>query len=178
MLRLWKDVDAGALAAAVTASLEHLKPWMPWISFEPVTLENRRQLIAGWTRDWLEGRDATFGVFDVDGDVVGSAGLHRRGGPDALDIGYWIHVDYLRRGFATELTTALTTAAFNVDGITVVRVQTDEANKRSASVPAKLGFHRSAQIVEREPAACAPSKSGRVLDWTMTRTAWSERGLR
>lgn len=170
-LRRWQHADAGALSAGVTASLEHLRPWMPWIKFEPLTLAERVQLIEGWTRDWEEGGDVVFGVF-LDGEVIGAAGLHRRSGPGTLDIGYWVHVDHLRRGYATELTAALTTAAFGIDGITVVHVQTDEANEPSASVPAKLGFTRS-QIIECDPEA--PGESGRHIDWTMTPEVWSTR---
>ena len=29
---------------AVTESIEHLRPWMPWIADEPVTVEQRRAL--------------------------------------------------------------------------------------------------------------------------------------
>lgn len=170
-LRRWHHDEAGALAAAVAASVEHLRPWMPWISFEPLTRAERVQLIEGWTREWEDGGSVVFGVY-LDNEVVGGSGLHRRSGPGTLDIGYWIHVDHVRHGYATELTTALTSAAFAIDGIEVVHVQTDEANEASASVPAKLGFSRS-RINVRAPAA--PGESGREIDWTMTPDVWAAR---
>ncbi len=170
-LRRWRHDEAHPFAAAVAASLEHLRPWMPWVAFEPLTIEERVHLIERWTREWEEGGDVTLGIF-LDGEVIGSTGLHRRSGPGTLDIGYWIHVDHVRHGYATELTAALTTAAFEIDGIDVVHVQTDEANEASASVPAKLGFSRS-QIIVREPEA--PGESGRLIDWTMTPDVWSTR---
>ena len=167
-LRRWHHDEAAALSAGVAASLEHLRPWMPWARFEPLTLTERVRLIEGWTRDWEEGGDVVFGVF-LDGEMIGGAGLHRRSGPGTLDIGYWIHVDHVRHGYATELTAALTTTAFGIDGIQVVHVQTDEANEASASVPAKLGFRRSATN-KRVPEA--PAESGRLIDWTMTPDMW------
>ena len=170
-LRRWRHDEAGALSAGVAASIDHLRPWMPWARFEPLTLAERVRLIEGWTRDWEEGGDVAFGVF-LDGEIIGGAGLHRRSGPGTLDIGYWIHVDHVRHGYATELTAALTTTAFGIDGIQVVHVQTDEANEASASVPAKLGFRRSATI-DRAPEA--PAESGRLIDWTMTPDVWSAR---
>jgi ribosomal-protein-serine acetyltransferase len=173
VLRRWRHDEAAALSAGVTASLDQLRPWMPWAKFEPLTPAERVDLIEGWTRGWEQSRDVVFGVY-LDGEVVGVSGLHRRSGPGTLDIGYWIHVDHVRHGYATELTAALTTAAFEVDGIEVVHVQTDEANEASAAVPAKLGFSR-AQIIEREPEA--PAESGRLIDWTMTPDIWATRAV-
>jgi len=174
VLRRWSHDEAPLLSTAVAESIDHLRPWMPWITFEPLTREERVQLIEGWTRDWEDGGDVVFGVF-LDGAVVGGAGLHRRSGPGTLDVGYWIHVDHTRLGFATELTAALTSTALALDDIDVVHVQTDEANKASAAVPAKLGFSR-ARVVERDPEA--PAESGRLTDWTMTAEAWSTRASR
>ena len=159
------------MGAAVAASLDHLRPWMPWAKFEPLTPDERVLLIEGWTREWEDGGDVHFGVF-LDGEVVGGAGLHQRTGPRTLDIGYWIHVGHVRHGYATELTAALTTAALELDGIDIVHVQTDEANEASAAVPAKLGFSRS-RVITREPAA--PAESGRHIDWTMAADVWERR---
>ena len=171
VLRRWSHDEAPLLSTAVAESIDHLRPWMPWITFEPLTREERVQLIEGWTRDWEDGGDVVFGVF-FDGAVVGGAGLHRRSGPGTLDVGYWIHVDHTRLGFATELTAALTSTALTLDDIDVVHVQTDEANEASAAVPAKLGFTRE-RVVEREPEA--PAESGRLIDWTMTAPTWATR---
>ena len=170
-LRRCHHDEADVLSAAVQASIEHLRPWMAWIAFEPLTTAERVELIEGWTRTWEDGGDVVYGVF-LDGEMVGVAGLHHRSGPGTLDIGYWIHVDHLRHGYATELTAALTTAAFEIDGIEVVHVQTDEANEASSGVPAKLGFRRS-RIIERSPEA--PAESGRLVDWTMTPDVWAAR---
>lgn len=128
-------------------------------------------MIENWTRSWESDTSVTFGVF-VDGEVAGGAGLYRRGKPRTLDIGYWIHVDHLRNGYATEVTEALTTAAFEVEGTEIVRVQTDEANVASAGIPAKLGFTAS-RIVERPPEA--PAESGRLIDWEITPDVWATR---
>jgi ribosomal-protein-serine acetyltransferase len=171
VLRRWRHDEVGIMAAAVATSIDHLRPWMSWIKVEPLTHLERVQLIERWTRVWEDGGDVVYGVF-LDGDVVGSSGFHRRQGLGTLEIGYWIHVDHVRHGYATELTAALTTTAFEIHGIEVVHVQTDEANEASAAVPAKLGFSR-ARIIEREPEA--PAESGRLIDWTMTADVWATR---
>ena len=46
VLRRYQRHDAPALAVAVGESLEHLRPWMPWIALEPTTLEQREELLA------------------------------------------------------------------------------------------------------------------------------------
>ncbi len=168
-MRRWHHDEAAALGAAVHANLDHLRPWMPWIAFEPMTLDERVQLIEGWTIEWEVGNDCTYGVF-LEGEIVGSTGLHQRGAPGTLDIGYWVHADYVRRGLASEIATALTTAAFGLDEIDAVRICVDEANVASLGVPTKVGFQHT-ETVEREPEA--PAESGRLTVWTMTREQWS-----
>jgi ribosomal-protein-serine acetyltransferase len=51
VLQAWTVEDAAALHEAVVASVDHLRPWMPWIAAEPQTVEQRAALIAGWERD-------------------------------------------------------------------------------------------------------------------------------
>lgn len=168
VLRRWQHDDVGRLQAAVNANLEHLRPWMPWIAKEPLTRAERVRLIEEATQLWEQGGDVNFGVF-LDGDLIGSCGLHHRVGPGAVEIGYWIDERHVGRGFATELTAALTSAVFAQTEIERVEVHTDEANTASANVPAKLGFHRE-RIDTREPTA--PGECGRLIIWTTTRDTW------
>ena len=100
VLRRWVADDAEALGRAVAESAEHLRPWMAWIADEPMALDQRRALIGEWGRVWSAGGDVILGIF-LDGEIVGGGGLHRRIAPDGLEIGYWIHSDFLRRGLAT-----------------------------------------------------------------------------
>lgn len=167
-LRRWRTEDAPLLSQAIAASIEHLRPWMAWIKSEPAELGDRTRLIEQWTTEWEQGGDVVYGVRLGD-EVVGGAGLHRRSGPGTLDVGYWVHVDHVRQGIATEITAGLTSAALAIDGIDVVHVQTDDANAASAAVPASLGFVLSS-IIDRDPEA--PAESGRLIDWTMTADVW------
>lgn len=171
LLRLWRPEDVPALRAAIEASLEHLRPWMAWIRHEPLSDDQRIELINSGNEVWESGGDASYGVFR-DGAVVGACGLHRRQGPDALHLGYWIHADHLRNGYAVELAGALTSAAFGVDGIERVEIHHDKANVRSGAVPRSLGF---APGPEERDQVEAPGELGVDCTWSISRLAWITR---
>lgn len=156
------------MGSAITASLEHLRPWMSWAALEPLSDDDRLTLINSFGGDRKPGGDAVYGVFR-DGAVAGGCGLHRRSGPNVLEIGYWIHVEHVRQGYATELAKGLTTAAFNVTGIDRVEVHHDKANVRSSAVPRSLGFERGP---ERPDEVQAPAEIGIDCSWFVTRSAW------
>ncbi|MDQ3147381.1 MAG: GNAT family N-acetyltransferase [Actinomycetota bacterium] len=163
VLRRWEPDNAPLLVAAVTESIEHLRPWMPWIADEPQTVARRRQLIT----QWREEGEAVYGMFDEEGvRVLGGCGLHARIGPGALEIGYWVHVAHVRNGHATAAARALTGAAFALDGIERVEIHCDEANRASAAVPRKLGFDL-VRAEDRE--RVAPGETGRHLVWAVER---------
>jgi RimJ/RimL family protein N-acetyltransferase len=156
---------------AVVANVEHLRPYMPWIAKEPVDLHERRSMIERWASEWADGGDVTFGVWAGD-ELVGSAGLHRRLGPGGLEIGYWVHVDHLGRGYATEAARLLTDLAFTVPDIDRVEIHHDVTNLASGRVPAKLGFERIGEITPgREEVA--PSETGVDVVWRTTRPRWT-----
>jgi RimJ/RimL family protein N-acetyltransferase len=102
--------------------------------------------------------------------AVGSTGLHRRRGPGVLEIGYWIHAAHVRRGYATELSRALTDAAFTVPGIERVEIHHDRANVHSGAVPKRLGFVLEGEQA-REPQA--PGETGIEFVWAMSKAAWT-----
>ncbi len=95
---------------AVIESIEHLRPWMPWIADEPQTLDQRRALVAGWQSLWDAG-DRFYGMF-VGDEAVGGCGLHARIGAGGLEIGYWVRVGRTGRGYATAASRQLTDLAF------------------------------------------------------------------
>ena len=167
-LRRWTYDDVPALSAAIAASVEHLRPWMPWAAAEPLRDEDRIALVAGWDEGWRAGGDVVLGVLLGD-DVVGGCGLHRRRGPDTLEIGYWIHAGHVGRGYARELTAALTTTALALDGIQHVEVRHDAANVASRRVPESLGFRFDS---ESPRAPSAPGEAGVEVAWSTTAAAW------
>ncbi|MGH9075834.1 MAG: GNAT family N-acetyltransferase [Acidimicrobiales bacterium] len=171
VLRRWRTDDAEALQRAVNESIEHLRPWMPWVAVEPLPIDQRRALISAWEEAWQAGGDLVVGVF-LEGTVVGSAGLHRRSTPSAVDIGYWTHVDFLGSGYATTTARLLTHGAFSLDAIRHVDIHHDRANQASRAIPRRLGYRF---LGERPDTITAPGEMGIDCTWRMGRQRWAAR---
>ncbi|MDH3681898.1 MAG: GNAT family N-acetyltransferase [Acidimicrobiia bacterium] len=165
VIRLWELEDAPALHDAVTASVEHLQPWMAWIANEPLSVDERADLIATWRQQRGSMLDAVYGIFTADGTLVGGAGLHHRIEPTGLEIGYWLHVDQTGRGYATETARALTDVALDHPGIDYVEIHHDVANERSGAVPARLGY---IHIGDEPRELAAPGEAGITRSWRLT----------
>jgi ribosomal-protein-serine acetyltransferase len=167
-IRPWHQSDADQLVNVITDNLDHLRPFMPWIANEPLNLEQRRTLIAQWASDAANGGDVVFGLF-LDSAIVGGAGLHRRLGPGGLEIGYWVHRAYVRRGIATAAARVLTDAAFARPAIDRVEIHHDAANVASSGVPETLGY----ALIGTEPRPIiAPAETGVHWIWRVTRADW------
>jgi RimJ/RimL family protein N-acetyltransferase len=166
LLRRCHPADAEALHLAIAESREHLRPWMPWET--GASLEMERATLAIWDVEWDGGGDLHYGLF-LGPVAVGSVGLHRRIGPDGLEIGYWVHAAHTRRGHASAAAAALTTVAFTLPGIEIVEIHHDRANLASEGVPRKLGF---SLVGDRPRPAAAPAESGTFRIWRMTRDLW------
>lgn len=164
VVRRYDVADAPLLQTAVIESLDHLRPWMPWVAHEPLTLAQRTEMIAGWQPLWDSG-DKMCGMF-ARGEVVGGCGLHRRIGPGGLEIGYWVRVGRTGRGYATEAARQLTALAFADTAVTHVEIHHDVTNVASGRIPAKLGFRLVGQI-RRSPAA--PAETGTEHVWRLDR---------
>jgi RimJ/RimL family protein N-acetyltransferase len=148
-IRCWHPADAAGLNAAVDASREHLIPWMPWAKHE-TTLQDQIKRLRRVRGEFDLGKDFVYAIFSRDESLVlGSTGLHTRRGSHAREIGYWIHVDYIGQGYATETSAALTKVAFEIDGMDRVEIHCDPANLASAAVPQKLGYTHEATLHRR-----------------------------
>jgi RimJ/RimL family protein N-acetyltransferase len=153
VIRCYEPHDAALLKEAIDSSLEHLRPWMPWVQQEPQTLEQKIELVEQFRANYDSGENFTSGIFAADETrVLGGTGLHPRIGPGGLEIGYWIRGSEARRGFVTESSAALTRVAFEVCGADRVEIRIEPGNKASFGVPRKLGFVEEATLRRRLPA--------------------------
>jgi len=165
VLRAWSPTDAPALMAAKNASKEHLLPWMPWAQHEPTDLDANLALIRAWRAQFDTDKDYVYGIFDrEDSTVLGGTGLHERVGLKAREIGYWVRVEAVNRGIATETAAALTKVGFEILGLDRMEIHCDVRNTRSAAVPRKLGYVHDANLRRRSITVGALADS---MIWTM-----------
>lgn len=150
VIRCYHPNDAPLLKDAIDTSVEHLLPWMPWVESEPEVLQTKIDRLRRFRGEFDLGQDFIYGIFDVkESRLLGGTGLHTRAGENAREIGYWIHVDFIKQGLATESSAALTKVAFEVDGVDRVEIQCGPNNVRSAAIPQKLGFVHEATLKRR-----------------------------
>jgi RimJ/RimL family protein N-acetyltransferase len=142
---------------------------MPWAATLPSADEMSAVLRAG-EASFDADQEWTYTLVERDsGDVVGGAGLHPRSGPESIEIGYWVRSDRTGRGYATAAARALAEAAFvSLGHVERIEIRMDAANRASAAVPPKLGFH----LVGAEGRdLLAPAHTGRGLVWALDRPA-------
>jgi RimJ/RimL family protein N-acetyltransferase len=157
---------AEALAAAIGASLDHLRPWMPWAGEEAASAAFQRRRLTEEDPRWDADEDYVMLVVDpADQEVLGGTGLHRRRGPGTLEIGYWLRPDQTGRGLMTRAAAALTTVGLAVDGVDEVLIHCDVANTASGAIPRRLGYELRA-VIDCERAA--PAETGRQEVWVTT----------
>jgi RimJ/RimL family protein N-acetyltransferase len=136
-----RERDGDDVAAAVHVSLAHLKPWMPWATEAAVDPGMQRSRGREAEDQWDQGSDYTYVLRPSEaGPVIGMFGLHRRIGPAALEIGYWLHPDYLGCGHASRAVAALTKVALSLPDVDRIEIHTDEVNTSSAAIPRRLGY--------------------------------------
>lgn len=166
LLRCWHPTDANVLQREINDNLDHLRPWMDWAEQEPEALRTKIERLRRFRDDFVSHRDFFYGIFDRDGvRILGGAGLHPRVGPGAREIGYWIGKVHTKQGFATESSAALTTIAFEIDGVERVEIHCDPRNVASARVAEKLGFqHRETLIGNKTDPLGRPRDT---MIWTM-----------
>ena len=168
VVRKYEIDDARALMVSVTESRDHLRPWMPWIKFEPLDVHARRKLIREWAQSWQNHEDFVMGIFR-NNQVIGGTGFHLRGPIGSIDIGYWLHPDVVGQRIISRTVRRLLDVAFGLEEITHVSISHDRANVASRRIPERLEF-TIAETTEREPEA--PGEEGILVRWEMTRAKW------
>lgn len=152
VVRCYDPSDAPLLAESVTESLEHLRPWMPWVHVEPEPLEEKAQRLKRFRGLFDLGQDFVYGIFNQDETkLLGGTGLHARLGESQLEIGYWIHREFVNQGLVTESTAALVKVAFEAIRIHRLEIHCDPANTASAAIPRKLGFTHEGTLRAKTP---------------------------
>jgi len=165
VLRCWEPKDAALIQAAAAASKEHLLPFMPWAVNEPQTVEQKVELMRRFRGLFDRGEDFVYGIFNQgESRSLGGSGLHTHLSGNALEIGYWLHKDFINQGYATEISAALTKVAFEIYHVDRMEIHCSVENLASAAVPRKLGYVHEAT---RRRLAYANGRPSDSMIWTL-----------
>lgn len=144
LLRASQPGDGAAVCEAVCASLDRLRPWMPWAQAAPEPEEqeqhHRRSRAAFLLRE-----DLTWLMFERtpegEGLFVGGTGLHRIDwAVRRFEIGYWVRTGFEGQGLVAEAVRALTRLAFDRLAAARVEIRMDSTNLASRRVAERCGY--------------------------------------
>lgn len=173
IIRCYKPKDAPLLKKSIDESLKHLQPWLLWAKKEPETVQTKLDRLRKYRGQFDLGIDYVFGIFNKDEKVlIGSTGLHTRIDNNAREIGYWINVNYLKMGYATETVKALIKVGFEIEGLDRIEIRCSPNNLASQAIPKKIGFLLEATLKNR-----IRDSNGNLRDvmiWTMFKEAYFE----
>jgi RimJ/RimL family protein N-acetyltransferase len=145
ILRCPQPGDGPALHAAEHATLDELRPWMPW-AHTPRSPDEAEAYCRRMQAKFILRDDLVMFAFERDADggegrFVAGCGLHRIDwSVRRFEIGYWRRTDCGGRGYVTELTTALARMAFDRLGARRVELRMDDSNAASWRVAERVGF--------------------------------------
>jgi RimJ/RimL family protein N-acetyltransferase len=139
---------------------------MPWVKSEPEPLNTKIERLRKFRAAFDVSENFIYGIFNKEEtELIGGTGLHPRIGPNAFEIGYWINVNHINKGYATEVAEALTKVAFEIEKVNRIEIHCDPKNKVSAAIPRKLGFIHEATLRKR-----TENFQGELIDsmvWTL-----------
>lgn len=145
ILRCPQAGDGAAINAVICATMDELRPWMPWAQAAPLLDESEAYCRRNQARFRLR-EDLAFFIFEREPDgsegvLVGACGLHRIDWVvRRFEIGYWRRAGMPGHGIATEAVRALSRMAFDRLDARRVEIRMDDVNAPSRRVAERAGF--------------------------------------
>jgi ribosomal-protein-serine acetyltransferase len=148
-LRLIELNDAERVFELTDQSRNHLRKWLPWLDVT-LQVEDSKEFIQGALRGYAENKSMTT-VILLSGEVVGVAGFNSINSANRTAyIGYWLCEEYQGKGIMTKVCKALINYAFNHLSLNKVEIRAAAENKKSRSIPERLGFVNEGRIRQAE----------------------------
>lgn len=143
-IRLVELADAAELAAVVSASADHLRPWEPTRPESYFTEAGQRATIGSLLAAAQDGGSVPFVIVGDDDELLGRITLSgvTRGALQSCALGYWVRADRVRQGHATRAVGLAVRHAFRELGLHRVQAETLPENAASQRALARNGFER------------------------------------
>jgi RimJ/RimL family protein N-acetyltransferase len=150
VIRCWSPTDGPRLRAALDELDDYLRPWIPWMQYEPLPLEQTVARLRTYRANFDSDRDYRYAVLDpTETELIGENGLYTRVGPGAREIGYWVHSRHAGKGYAVEASAAMVKVAFELDRVQRIEIHCAPENVASTRIPMRLGFQHEATLPRR-----------------------------
>ncbi|MEI5906897.1 GNAT family protein [Bacillus spongiae] len=148
-LKLIEVKDADKVFEMTDQSRTYLREWLPWLDFTK-TVEDTKSFIEGSLKNYAENKSITTAIL-YKGKIVGTAGFNSLNWANKTGyIGYWLGESYQGNGIMTKVAQALTEYAFMELNMNKVEIRAAVENKKSRSIPERLGFVNEGTIRQAE----------------------------
>lgn len=119
---------------------ERLRQFLPWVD-STKTIQDEIEYIKMTHEKWDKFELFDYGIFNRDTDTyMGNVGVHTIAWiHERCELGYWILGDFEGKGFMSDAVSGLEKTCFEM-GFNRVEIRCSSLNRRSASVPRKLGY--------------------------------------
>jgi ribosomal-protein-serine acetyltransferase len=153
---LLADHDVAELYTLIDANRARLRVWLPWAGSQ--TLDDTKGFIRRAGRQLVDNDGFQVAVVcsGAIAGVVGYLGVDWQNRSTAL--GYWLGEEWQGKGTMTLAVRTLVDHALTTWQLNRVEIRAAEGNRRSRSVPERLGFSQDGILREAE------SVEGRYLD--------------
>ena len=153
--------DAAGVLNVVTASYAELHRWMSWAR-AGFTIDEARKFCADARSGFDKGQDfITLLTLPANGEIIGCACLlSRKPSVPSFELTYWLHTEFVGRGYVAEAARALTAFAFDKLASRRVEIRMDGNNHRSWAVAERLGFEWEATLKSYRR-----NNQGQLSDW-------------
>ncbi|UII54302.1 GNAT family N-acetyltransferase [Cytobacillus spongiae] len=148
-LKLIELNDAERVFELTDGSRAYLKEWLPWLDFTK-SVEDTKNYIHGCLKEMGENK-CLHSVILFNGEIVGIASFNTiNWSNQTAYIGYWLGESYQGNGIVTKVAKALTSYAFEHLSLNKVEIRAAVENKKSRSVPERLGYIKEGSIRQAE----------------------------
>lgn len=170
LIRPVMSEDSPFVNEGVIESLPELSKWFLWAARAP-TLEETESAIRQFCNDHLEKKELNL-VIISENELIGMANYSFNWKIPSGEIAYWGRTRFTGRGLMREAISALTIYGFRQMGLKKLTIVCDDENRRSRTIPEKLGYE-----IERHARGLVPKPGDSTLRLCSEYARFTDEGL-
>ncbi|WP_110926377.1 GNAT family N-acetyltransferase [Bacillus massiliglaciei] len=150
-LRLFNEADAEEFYALTIRSKAYLKKWLGWLEHTKSAADTAQHIKAG-LQEFAEngGHPKSFAIL-YQGKIAGTISFNTIDKVNrAGTIGYWLGEEFQGKGVMTKACKALIDYGFQELDLHRIEIRAAAENKKSRSIPERLGFTEEGRVREAE----------------------------